>query len=276
VTSRLLLIGGTGFLGSFVAQRLATREVVALVRPTSDRSVLPEGLEVRVGDLAQSLPVSGCDTLVYCASMGTGHVPRLVPALEVAGIQRAVFVSTTAIFTSLSAPSKAVRLEAEAAVQSSSLGWTIVRPTMIYGTARDRNISRLLRLVRRWPLVPVCGNALWQPVHVEDVADAVVGALDSTRTALRAYNVPGALPLRFADLVRTAARAVERRVVLVPLPLRAALLAARLTRLVSAEQVHRLVEDKSFDYSDAARDFDFRPRTFADGVAAEARLLFSV
>ena len=50
--------------------------------------------------------------------------------------------------------SRAVRLDAEAAVQSSQLDWTLLRPTMIYGTARDRNISRLLRFVRRCAGLP--------------------------------------------------------------------------------------------------------------------------
>jgi uncharacterized protein YbjT (DUF2867 family) len=226
-----------------------------------------------VGDLAHALPLEGVDTVVYCASMGFGHVPRLVSQLESAGIQRAVFVSTTAIFTSLPAPSRAVRLAAEEAVQSSRLDWTILRPTMIYGTARDRNVSRLLRVLKRWPVLPLCGNALWQPVHVEDVADAVLAALDEPRTHDRAYNVAGAEPLRFADLVRTAARALDRRVALVPVPLTAGVLAARLTGVVTEEQVRRLAEDKAFAIDDAQRDFGYAPRTFAAGVQAEARLL---
>ena len=118
MSGKILLVGGTGFLGSFVAARLAERGVVVLARPTSDRSVLPEGLEVRLGDLARPLPLDGISTLVYCASMGFGHVPPLVRQLEACGVKRAVFVSTTAIFTSLPSASRAVRLEAEAAVQS--------------------------------------------------------------------------------------------------------------------------------------------------------------
>ncbi|HEY3060128.1 MAG TPA: NAD-dependent epimerase/dehydratase family protein, partial [Chloroflexota bacterium] len=161
-------------------------------------------------------------------------------------------------------------------VQASSLDWTIVRPTMIYGTARDRNISRLLRFVRRWPVFPLCGDALWQPVHVEDVADAVVAALDSTATVRRTYNLPGAAPVRFSELVRTAARAAGRRhVLLIPVPIATATVAARLTRIVSPEQIQRLAEDKTFDYADAAYHFNYQPRTFAVGVAAEAQLLFS-
>ena len=274
MTDRILLVGATGFLGGAVAARLAHRQSIALVRSRSDRSVLPTGMEVREGDLAWPLPLDGVDTVVYCASMGFGHVPGLIRQLEAEHkVSRAVFVSTTAVFTSLPSASRAVRLEAEAAVQSSALDWTILRPTMIYGTARDRNISRLLRFVKRWPVFPLCGNALWQPIYIDDLADAVITALDSPATARKAYNLAGAEPLTFADLVRTAASVVGRRIVLLPVPLEAAVLAARLSRVVTAEQIRRLAEDKAFGITDTARDFNFAPRSFADGVRLEAESL---
>jgi uncharacterized protein YbjT (DUF2867 family) len=219
------------------------------------------------------LPLDGVDTVVYCASMGFGHIPHVVQQLESAHVKRAVFVSTTALFTSLPSRSRAVRLDAETTVREATLDWTILRPTMIYGTARDRNISRLLRFLKRSPVFPLCGNALWQPIYVEDVADAVVVALGNPRTVGQIYNLAGACPLRFADLVRAAATAVSRRVLLVPVPLRVAVLAAKLTQVVTPEQVWRLAEDKAFDYAAAAHDFGFKPRSFAEGVHLEARAL---
>jgi nucleoside-diphosphate-sugar epimerase len=271
----ILLIGGTGFLGSLVAQRLRDRDTVALVRPTSDRTLLPPGMPTREGDVNGEVPLDGIDTLVYCASMGLDRRPvaPLVRRLHASGIQRALFVSTTAIFTRLPTRSRAVRLEAEHAVQSSGLAWTIIRPTMIYGTQRDRNISRLLRWIDRWPVLPVCGSGLWQPVHVEDVADAIVAALDSPRAVDGAYNLAGKAPLRLDELIRTAAHALGRRVWLMPVPLRMAVVAARVTRLVTPEQVWRLAEDKAFDYADATRDLGFRPRSFEDGVQQEVTSL---
>jgi nucleoside-diphosphate-sugar epimerase len=257
-----------------VAARLADRPVSVLARPTSSIAVLPSGLDIRYGTLEDPhLPLQDVASVVYCASMGFGHVPRLIDQLASASVERAVFVSTTAIFTSLPAASRAPRLDAEASVTRSTLDWTIVRPTMIYGTARDRNISRLLRFLDRWPFFPVCGNALWQPIHVDDLAEAIVTALDNSITSRRTYNLAGAYPLRFEDLVRTAARAVHRRVILLRVPVASAVLAARLTHVVSVEQVRRLAEDKAFDYGAATRDIGFRPRTFAEGVALEARAL---
>jgi uncharacterized protein YbjT (DUF2867 family) len=254
-----------------VAARLADRPLSVLARHAGDISVLPRDVDVRYGDLEdRSLPLDGVSSVVYCASMGFGHIPGFVQQLQDAGVTRAVFVSTTAIFTRLPAPSRRLRLEAEACVQHSTLEWTILRPTMIYGSARDRNISRLLRFLKHWPLFPLCGNGLWQPIYVEDLADAVAAALDAPRSIGQTYNLAGACPLRFSELIRTAAAAVCRHVWLVPVPLSAAVLAARLTRVVTPEQVLRLAEDKAFDYSDASRDFGFQPRSFADGVRREA------
>jgi nucleoside-diphosphate-sugar epimerase len=270
-----LLIGGTGFLGAHVAQRLVRRGPLAvLARPSSDCSVLPPGCDIRVGDLSQPPDLHDITSVAYCASMGFGHVPSLVRNLERASVERAVFVSTTAIFTSLPAPSRLVRLAAEDAVTSSALAWTILRPTMIYGTGRDRNISRLLRALRRWPVFPVPATpALWQPIHVDDLADAVVAALDAPKAAGKAYNLAGAAPLTFAALVHAAARAVNRAVRLLPVPLPLLVGAARLTRVVTPEQVRRLAEDKAFDWHAAEADLGFAPRRFEDGVRQEATLL---
>ena len=281
----VLLVGGTGFLGSHVAARLPPRDTVILVRPTSDRRGLPDGVALRLGDLDDPASLEGAlkgvDTLVYCASMGFGHVPPLVPRLQAAGVARALFVSTTALFTRLPAPSRVGRLAAEQAVQASSLAWTIVRPTMIYGGERDRNVARLLRFLRRSPVFPIFGSgrALQQPVYVEDLADAVVAALASPRAVGRSYNLPGAHPLPYVDLVRVAARAVGRDVRLVHVPLRLAVAATRAVRplpfgrAIAPEQVLRLAEDKAFDYAEARRDFGYHPRSFEEGVRLEAAAL---
>jgi nucleoside-diphosphate-sugar epimerase len=277
----LLLVGGTGFLGSAVAARLVDRDLAVLARPTSDRRWLPAAARVREGDLDDEASVrgalAGVTRLLWCASMGFGHVPRLLPVVEAAGVERAVFVSTTAIYTSLPARSRAVRVCAERAVASSRLTWTIVRPTMIYGSARDRNISRLLRFLRRSPIFPVVGRgrALQQPIHVDDLAEAIVGVLDSTATEGRSYDLGGAEALPFVELVREAGLAVGRAPLLVHVPTGLALAATRLPGAgrVTAEQIKRLEEDKAVDISAAVWDFGFRARTFREGVRQEAKAL---
>lgn len=286
-TERLALAGATGFTGRRVARLLAAEGAnpVCLVRRTSDVSVLPDGAERVVGDLADDRDLdrwlAGATSLVYCASMGFGHVPGVVAACERAGVSRAVFVSTTAIFTTLPAASREKRQAAEAAVIGSGLRWTILRPTMIYGAPGDRNLERLLRFVVEWPVVPVPGNGLAkvQPVHVDDLAAAVVSAWRTDAAAGRAYEISGREPVTLDRLIEIAAGVCGRRPFVLHLPLAPVAWALGtaedigLHPKIRREQVLRLAEDKAFPHDAAARDLGFSPRDLGEGLLAEARAL---
>ncbi len=281
--------GGSGFLGGWVIPRLASgHHVSGLARSDGAARRLRElGAEPIWGDLDDGSSVveafrsSGAHALVNLASLGFGHAPTIVAAAEEAGMRRAVFVSTTAIFTKLNARSKSPRLEAEALIQASALDWTIVRPSMIYGAPGDRNMARLLRLLQRSPIVPLPGggNRLQQPVHVDDLAHAIVGALDRHEAVGTAYDVAGPRALSLREVVEQAAAAVGRRPRLVGLPLGAAIVAVRAYERVvrhprlRAEQIERLAEDKAFDIDSARADLGFSPRSFEDGIREEAGML---
>ncbi len=152
---------------------------------------------------------------------------------------------------------------------------------MIYGAAGDRNLSRLLRLLSQAAVLPVPGNGkcLHQPVHVADVAAAVLTALQLPEAIGSLYNVAGPEPLQFSELLHTCAQVVGSRTQLVPVPLAPLVALARgyerLSRhpRIRAEQLLRLAEDKAFGIDDAIRDLGYAPRSFADGIGDEARTL---
>ena len=111
---RLLVTGGSGFLGGYVLAEAARRghSCVALARsPTAARAVAARGATPLTGDLdddaalAEVFAAAGCDALVNLASLGFGHAPGIAGAAVRAGLDRAVFVSTTAVTTTLAAPS---------------------------------------------------------------------------------------------------------------------------------------------------------------------------
>jgi len=176
-----------------------------------------------------------------------------------------------------------VRQAAEAAITSSGLDTTILRPTMIYGTPSDRNMIRLIRWLDRWPVLPVFGNgrSLQQPVHVSDVAWAVVQVLDAPGTIGRQFNISGAASLTYNDVVRLTAQAIGRRVQRFHLPARlmvAALQASErlgLSLPIKAEQVLRLNEDKAFSHEEAADAFGYTPMAFEQGIQQEVALFRS-
>jgi nucleoside-diphosphate-sugar epimerase len=284
----ILLTGATGFLGERVARRLVIQGhgVRCLVRPTSDRSVLEGlGLEYATGDLANEASIeqalAGCDTLVNVASIGFGHGPGIVRAAERAGVKRAIFFSTTAIFTSLPAETKKVRLEAEQAITGSQLRWTILRPTMIYGSPRDRNMWRLTQYLRRYPLIPIPGDgeSLQQPVFVEDLAAAAATALTTDAGIGMALNLAGAEPVTYNQVIDTISDLLGRRVFKLHLPLRLAVLALgaynalRRRAALRSEQLLRLNEDKAFSIDEARACLGYQPLTFREGIAFELQSL---
>ena len=287
---RVHVTGGSGFLGGSVIPLLvaAGHEPTALARSAAAAErVTALGAEPVSGDLDdpasvdEAFDASGAEALINLASLGFGHAPTIVAAAEEAGMKRAVFVSTTSIFTRLATGSKPVRVAAEETIISSALDWTIIRPTMIYGTPADRNMARLLRALRRLPVLPLPGGGrgLQQPVHVDDLASAIVGALDRPLTVHRAYDVAGPEPLTLRAVIEQAGDAAGRRPRLVPIPLAPAVAMARLYEAVApsprlkSEQLARLAEDKAVDIGPARADLGFDPRLFAAGIRAEAALL---
>ena len=283
---RVLVTGATGFTGSFVVPALVERghQVTCFVRESSPVALLPlDSVSLRYGDIAEpdflATALQGEQVLVNLASLGFGHAIDIVNAALAAGTRRTIFFSTTAIFTGLDARSKAIRLAAEEAICSSALDYTILRPTMIYGTSRDRNLCRLIRFVKKWRVVPVPGRgeALQQPVYVEDLARAVVRVIDADLTIGKSYNLPGARPVSFNEMVDTVAGLLDLRAFRVHLPvgvLAAVASAAERASVpfpVKAEQILRLSEDKAFDHTDAARDFGYAPRSFQEGILLELK-----
>ena len=289
--TRVLVTGGTGFVGRRTVPLLVRSglDVVGLARSDGAADQLEAmGSAVVRGDLddadgvAEAFERAGATQLVNIASLGFGHAEAIVNAAERSGTDRAVFVSTTAIFTKLNAGSKTVRMAAEETIRGSRLAYTIIRPTMIYGAPDDRNLARLLTLLTKTRVIPLPGKGrLQQPVHVEDVAAALVAALGTAESIGRAYDTAGPEPMTFGDLVAESATAMCRRVLTVPVPLRPVVGVTRMyerraaTPRLKAEQFERLGEDKSFDISPAVADLGYRPRPFSVGIRDEAEMMLA-
>src|SRR5688572_5185128 len=203
---KIFVTGATGFTGSHVVPLLLKEghQVRCLYRPSSERSSLPQPeIEWVLGDISDSQSLTtamqGTDALVNIASLGFGHAENIIASAKAAGIKRAIFISTTAIFTNLNARSKQVRTAAEVAIESSGLEFTILRPTMIYGSPRDRNMWRLINFIKKFPIIPIFGDGshLQQPIFVDDVAQAVVSCLSNESTVGKSYNIAGKYPLTY-------------------------------------------------------------------------------
>ena len=283
---KVLVTGGTGLLGGALLGLLLAEghEVRCLVRAESLRTLRLDRLRIELvygdaGDAqALSRALSGVDALLHVA--GIEYAPQVVEAVRRAKVGRLVVVGSTSAHSAYEFRSSP-KLRMEERVRESGLDYTIVRPSMIYGSELDKNMHRLLRFLDRSPVFPMFGSGenLWQPVYHEDCARGVYEALVRPQAIGEDYDLPGAEPLTYLELIRTAASALGRkpRIVRLPLePVRRSLVAAERLRLplpIKSEQVLRIREDKAYPYDKAKKDLDYAPRSFREGIALEVARL---
>lgn len=279
--NRIAVIGATGEVGFRLIHALhASWRIVAIIRDPGKRDFSPyPGVELRqVADIADvdqlALALDGCDAIVNTGYIWFAeHIHQSVMKSG-ASIRHILFTGSTGIFTRLPSASAERKREAEAFIQAQyRCAWTIIRPTMIYGHKDDRNISRLVKAVARYPVMPLIGHgsSLIQPVLIHDLIRAYRTALLNPRYFNKAYNIGGGKAYSNRELIGFVASSVGRRARLMPLP--AGLVHAGVALLstvglspVSREQVDRFQENKNVDMSAFVTDFGFVPRDIEQGL----------
>ncbi len=269
---RVVLIGGSGFVGSAVANRLSAAGVTVLA-PTRRRSranhlyLLPtvEVVEADVHDPATLAGLlAGADAVVnlvgvlhsrggapYGADFARAHVElpqKLVAACRAAGVSRLVHIS--AIGADANGPSGYQRSKAagEAVIRDSGLDWTILRPSVIFGSG-DRFLNLFADLARTFPVLPLAGcQTRFQPVYVEDVAETVWRCLNDSSAIGQTWDVAGPTVYTLRELAEYATALAGCPRPVVPLPEGLAMLQAMLMEfmpqpLMSRDNVRSLRAD---------------------------------
>jgi uncharacterized protein YbjT (DUF2867 family) len=284
-TQKIGVLGATGLVGECLVWLLteAGCGVTAYYRNTTPPST--EGVEwlpLPQPDTAAGPHVpNGKIVKQWVCTAPIWALPEYFAWLESQGVRRLVVLSSTSHFTKQDSSDPEERAvsrrlaEAETKVQqwaeSGGIEWVILRPTLIYGFGRDRNIAEIARFIRRFGFFPLFGKAqgLRQPIHVQDVAHACLAALESSAATNRTYNLSGGETLSYRDMIIRIFTGMGRFPLLLPVPLGAFRVACALFRLFpryrhwSAAMAERMNRDMAFDHGPAARDLAFKPRTFA-------------
>lgn len=243
----ILVVGGSGFVGSAIVRRLAAKGARVVV-PTRRRErakhliVLPT-VDVVEADVHEPGTLAGlvarADAVVnlvgilhgdrgtpFGSAFRRAHVDlpaAIVAACQTAGVRRLLHMSALGADAAGSSMYLRSKAAGEAAVRSggNALDWTIFRPSVIFG--RDDSFLNLFAAMQRVaPFIPLGGaHARLQPVHVEDVARAFVNSLDAPATFGQAYDLAGPRVYTLGELVRFAGRAAgcPRAVMALPDPL---------------------------------------------------------
>ena len=239
--SKLVTIyGGSGFVGRYIARRMAKegwRVRVAVRRPNEALFVRPYGVVGQVepvlcnirDEASVAAALAGADAVVNCVGIlnavgknkfdavqheGAGRIARLAAA---AGVQHLVHIS--AIGASKDSDSRYAESKGlgEAAVLAAFPSAVILRPSVIFGN-EDQFFNRFAAMARMAPVLPIFGaSTKFQPVHVEDVASAAVkGVLGQAAPGI--YELGGPDALSFADLMQVMLKTIHRRRLVLPLP----------------------------------------------------------
>lgn len=260
--SSVVVFGGTGFIGSHLAARLSEHGMaiaIAARHETHAMHLMPlPGVDVVAIDLRDDAAlrrlVAGRDAVINLAGIlhsrrGDPYGPdfkavhvdlprRLVDACAAGSVPR--YLHMSALGADRHGPSMYSRSKADgelAAASRPDVAATIFRPSVVFGP-EDNFLNTFARLQRHFPVIPLAGSgARFQPVYVNDVAQAFVRALLDPVTAGKTVELGGPQVYTLAELVRLAGRYAghERRVLALPDGL--ARLQARLFEMLPGEPI---------------------------------------
>jgi NADH dehydrogenase len=240
--SKLVTIyGGSGFLGRYVARRMAKQGWwvrVATRRPNDAMFVRTYGNVGQVepvfcnirDDASVAAAMTGAEAVVNCAGIltekgrnsfdavqaeGPGRIARI--AAET-GVARMVHISAIGADAEAESDYARTKAEGEAAVLAHMPGAMILRPSIMFG-AEDEFFNRFANMTKFGPVLPMVGGSTrFQPVYVDDVAAAVeMGVLGTAPGGV--YELGGPDVRSFRELMQEMLSVIQRRRALIDLPI---------------------------------------------------------
>ncbi|HTN49587.1 MAG TPA: complex I NDUFA9 subunit family protein [Burkholderiaceae bacterium] len=255
----ILVVGGAGFVGRHVVNRLVDRGLAVTVptrRPGAAKHLITlptvDLVEADVNDDADlDRLLEGRDAVVnlvgilqgsrgvpYGREFAQAHIElprRIVARCAAQGIRRYLHMSSLGADSRGPSMYQRSKGDGEATVRASALDWTIFRPSVIFGP-EDRFLNTFATLATMAPVLPIANAATrFQPVWVVDVADAFANALDNPKTYRQIYEMAGPRIYTLRELVRFAASASGHPRVVVGLPAGLARAQATLMELAPGE-----------------------------------------
>lgn len=266
----VLVFGGGSQIGHFLLPSLCEsgEPVIALSRHPPAASDTVEWWQGRLPDQVPALPP-------LSAIISFGPLQALAEWLAQVDLRGAPRVVATSSMSAESKRESTVPAErelsrqlraGEAALQQAccrhGCAWTIVRPTLIYGAGIDKSLSPIARRAMRWRLFPLPpGRGLRQPVHADDIAQAVLAALDCPASAGRILAIGGGERLRADEMFARVRRSLPRATLAIPLPRWTLRLGRRVAPRLRGP-LQRLDSDLVADNSELQHLLGITPRPF--------------
>jgi len=301
---RIAVTGSTGFIGGYLTHALAEagHELRLLIRPGREEaapSIEGASPELFIGDLSDPDSVEGfledCQLLIHLASAHDHLNDEQMRAVNIGGTEALIaeatrcgynessdfevwVVSSAVIGAPVYSYYRDTKRIQEKLIRGCGINWTSFRPTLVYGNGDMRHTAPLLRQCAQskgtiW--VPHDGKSMINPVHVEDVVDAVMRFFDFDRGVDCCYELAGPTGLPYNKFLDTTIEAtgggVRRRNISKTWADRLIFLKGLFTDVTEDRRASAyFMLHHEHDITNAVEELGWTPRAYADGIREAA------
>ncbi len=288
---KLFITGGTGGLGRILVSKLDKNKFEIILLSTKKPNTQGQGhIDVVTADLLDTEAyqdyLQNTDVIIHMAAVthtnkeqnyyriNTEGTRNLIELAKEKKVQRFIFLSTRAIAKEGGAYSDSKRL-AEDIVTNSGLDWLIIRPAEIYGMDGGEAVTKLVSSIDRKAFVPIIGKAQYKvaPVHVNDVASALIRAIENKDLKHNIYTLAGPEDFTYKEFVNMILKIKKKKKIKIHLPIISIKIAAQILAVLKIkrpfivkDQISRLMTIKSSDISAAQADLDFNPKKISQFI----------
>jgi NADH dehydrogenase len=224
---KLFIAGGTGYIGNHVIDKLVKdgHKIRALVRKGSEAKLNNKFIESWYGDIADPASLNsaldGCDAVIYLIGLirefpskgitfELAHVQgvkHLYERAKLSGVKRWIQISANGVKPDTPDGYRRTKYRAEEFIKAQDIDYTILRPSVVFGGETEGTINFVTTvkdIINLMPfVVPVIGNGTYkiQPVHIDDLANAISMIIDKPSTFNKAYTLCGPKSLSYNDII---------------------------------------------------------------------------
>jgi nucleoside-diphosphate-sugar epimerase len=294
----ILITGAGGFVGTRMCRLASERNVPFRAfdfSPQRLRGVEAMGAEICCGDVTEyenvSDAVKGVRAVIHLITahehmsldaherITLGGVRNMVRACAEHGVRRVLFVSSIKAGRDYPGIYGTTKRRAEAILKRAELDLTIFRPALLYGPGEVR-LRRIGEIIRKWHIVPVIGDGSYviYPIFVDDLAVAILRAIDSPDTIGKTYDMGGPEALTYDQIIDCLIERLRVKAAKIHVPLAVCGLIGRLAQTVSKhpivfmDQILAQKAEVKCDIGPARQDLGFAPIGFRTGLAKYYRV----
>ncbi len=281
---RILITGANGFLGkNLVAEYQDLLPVNCLVRKRSFESQQANVYYFKTyNDDSVAEATSQSDVIVHCASMLHGRKEEmyaanvdftriLIDLSKKYNIKQFIYISTENIQQKNTDLYTVTKQCAENEVRKFK-NHTILRPTVLYGPGDTKYVTRLIKIIIKYPIVPVLGKGKnkFQFLYVEDLIRVIKSSFE--RKIYGTYVIAGPESITYNDFINALLKhlKISKPVVRIPVfllkPLSYLLEFILASTPITATQLENLAKDRDYDISDTVNLFDYKPTSLDQGL----------